>query len=126
GAGGMGVVYEVFDTHKQAKVALKILPDLEPSGLYLFKQEFRGFCRVSHPNLVTLHELFCQENRWYFTMELVEGVRFNRYVQTLAVNEEVETQSFKAMWTAGGGGEEGDAHTTVAQGLCGYARLGAA
>jgi serine/threonine protein kinase len=33
GAGGMGIVYEVLDTQKQAKVALKTLSDFNPSWL---------------------------------------------------------------------------------------------
>ncbi len=87
------MVYEVFDKERQALVALKALPQLDPGPLYQFKHEFRSLCRVSHPNLITLHELFSEGDRWYFTMELVDGVDFLGYVRDMPEKSEAPTQT---------------------------------
>lgn len=81
GAGGMGVVYEAVDVERGERLALKTLRRADSSQLYRLKQEFRALTDLIHPNLVRLHELVSQNDRWFFTMELVDGVDLLQYVR---------------------------------------------
>ena len=73
GAGSFGAVFEVFDSTRNARVALKLLRAVVADDLYRFKQEFRTLAGFAHPNLVELYELLGEDDRWFFTMELVQG-----------------------------------------------------
>ncbi len=80
GHGGMGVVYQALDRERQTRVALKALTQKDALNIYRLKNEFRQLADLSHPNLVTLHELCNEGNSWFFTMELVQGRTFDEYV----------------------------------------------
>ena len=73
GAGSMGAVYLAHDKVLASRVALKVLLSVDAAGIYRFKKEFRALADVAHRNLVTLHELFSEGDRWFFTMEYVQG-----------------------------------------------------
>ncbi|MEY4512003.1 MAG: Serine/threonine-protein kinase PknB, partial [Pseudomonadota bacterium] len=81
GAGATGIVYEAENRKSGERVALKALSRLDATSLYRFKREFRALAGVSHPNLVTLNELFHEGGRWYLSMELVHGDSFVEFVR---------------------------------------------
>jgi serine/threonine protein kinase len=95
GTGGMGVVYEALDCERGARVALKRLRSMSPDGLLRFKNEFRDFQNLSHPNLISLGELHCAGTDWFFTMELVEGSTFLEYVRPVRIGDSDDTAKIK-------------------------------
>jgi serine/threonine protein kinase len=76
GSGGFGKVYRARDCDRNLVVALKVLKFVDGDTLLAFKNEFRSLAGLTHPNLVTLFELLSDGARWFFTMELVDGVDF--------------------------------------------------
>ena len=91
GQGGMGVVYEAEDGELGLRVALKLLPGLQPDLLRRFKKEFRAAANIRHPNVVRFGDLFSDGERWFFTMELVQGVDLFSHVRGLAGDSNVST-----------------------------------
>ncbi len=75
GEGGMGVVYEAYDSELQTNVALKTFHRFGPAQLYRLKQEFRALADLSHRNLVTLYELIVAKDTCYISMELIDGAK---------------------------------------------------
>ena len=88
GTGGMGSVHLVYDEQLGVEVALKTLNLSTGTDLYRFKREFRSMADLKHPNLVTLYELISEGPLWFFTMEYVAGLPFDRYLlETSAMPE---------------------------------------
>ena len=81
GVGAFGSVFVVWDREREQRVALKRLERADPGSIYRFKQEFRALANVVHPNLVRLHDFFALDDGWCFTMDLVEGVRFDHWAR---------------------------------------------
>jgi len=80
GTGGMGHVYRVYDPVNQRELALKELKFSYPRALHYFKREFRAVASLSHPHLVHLHDLYHEDGRYFYTMELVSGSDIYHYV----------------------------------------------
>ena len=72
----MGVVYEAEDLERHEHVALKTLKQRDPDTIYRLKREFRSLADLNHPHLVSLYDLFIDDDSCFFTMELVRGVTF--------------------------------------------------
>jgi len=80
GSGGMGIVYRARDLKRGVTVAVKTMRQADAASLYRFKQEFRALLDVSHPNLVTLHELISDGVGWFIVMEYIDGLTFLDYI----------------------------------------------
>ena len=77
GAGGMGVVYRAEDEHLKLAVALKVLRAerrLSEESIERFRQEIRLARKVTHPNLLRLHDIGRDGDVVFLTMDLVEGM----------------------------------------------------
>ena len=82
GTGGMGVVHEAHDAVRGEVVAIKTLDHLDPWRLYCLKNEFRTLANVAHPNLVALHELLNDGERWILVLERVQGKTLDNWLRT--------------------------------------------
>lgn len=79
GSGGMGVVYAAYDPGLDRKVALKVLHDRSESQAVRERaqrrltREAQAMARLSHPNVITVHEVRTIDDRVFVSMEFVEG-----------------------------------------------------
>jgi serine/threonine protein kinase/tetratricopeptide (TPR) repeat protein len=84
GAGGMGKVYKAFDKELSRTVALKtLLPELV--GDYLltqrFKQELLLASKISHRNILRIHDLGEVGGVKFITMAFIEGQDLNQLLK---------------------------------------------
>jgi serine/threonine protein kinase len=77
GVGGFGAVFKAFDNSLHRSVAIKVLPSsLARAGkekVQQFLLEARAAAKLSHPNIVTVHQISEFEHIYFIVMELVEG-----------------------------------------------------
>jgi len=81
GSGGMGEVFEAWDSELRERVALKTIRHeiaSFPSVIDRFKQEVRQARGISHVNVCRVYEVFHHvqdsgEHIWFLTMELLTG-----------------------------------------------------
>ncbi len=81
GKGGMGAVYQARQPSLDRMVALKILPahdGTDPGFAERFNREARALARLSHPNIVAVHEFGRAGDLHYFIMEFVDGVNLRQ------------------------------------------------
>ena len=70
GAGGMGVVFEAHDPDLDRRVAIKVVKAGVRSNLL---REAQAMARLTHPNVVTVHEVGTIDDQVFVVMELVTG-----------------------------------------------------
>jgi tetratricopeptide (TPR) repeat protein/TolB-like protein len=76
GEGGMGRVYKAYDKDLDRNVALKLLrPELTPNAVAMqrFKQELLLATKVSHKNILRIHDLGEAGGIKFISMAFVEG-----------------------------------------------------
>ncbi|MFN2377704.1 MAG: serine/threonine-protein kinase PknK [Candidatus Binatia bacterium] len=80
GQGAHGTVHRARDLETGDIVALKHLGIVDAESVYRFKREFRLLADLTHPNLVSLHDLWIDGGDCVFTMELVEGPDLSTWI----------------------------------------------
>ena len=127
GSGTSGEVYKVYDHKLESTVALKTLFKSDPGAIFRFKKEFRALADVNQPNLVQLYELLSEGDRWFFTMELVEGLDFIDYARAAPGKDRYDTGRFYSLPNLSPPPAIGRLRTTLRQladGLCALHRAG--
>lgn len=83
GHGAMGVVYAAYDPQLDRQVALKLL---RPRGRQLEElrrrllREAQSLARLSHPNVVAVHDVGTAGDDVFLALELVEGTSLERWM----------------------------------------------
>ena len=86
GRGGMGVVYEAWESSMDRRVALKVLPSAiaaDDRAVTRFIREARAAGRLNHPNLVSVYGIGVKDQVPYYAMEYVEGETLAQVIATL-------------------------------------------
>lgn len=80
GKGGMGAVYLAQDKRLDRKVAIKVLTlnenlSLEQKSEIIarFQKEAKAIAKLSHPNVVGIHDIGEDNGQYYMVMEFLEG-----------------------------------------------------
>ncbi|HYS16488.1 MAG TPA: protein kinase [Candidatus Binatia bacterium] len=75
GRGGMGTIFRALDPILQRSVALKVISNLEvtPELRTRFFREAQACARITHPNIVIIHDMGEDKGQLFIVMELLEG-----------------------------------------------------
>ncbi len=82
GSGGMGVVYAAYDDVLDRKVAVKVLRGTDDErGRERMLREARAMARLTHTNIVGVHEVGEHERQVFLAMEFVRGQSLDRWIE---------------------------------------------
>jgi serine/threonine protein kinase/tetratricopeptide (TPR) repeat protein len=83
GQGGMGVVYKAYDPELDRPVALKLLP-IEEAGVGTLRdrllREAQALARLSHPNVIAVHDVGTIGSDVFIAMEFVDGQTLRKWL----------------------------------------------
>jgi eukaryotic-like serine/threonine-protein kinase len=100
GRGGMGEVYAAYDPKLDRRIALKLLrtahvaPD--SSGEARLLREAQAIAKVSHPNVVTIHDVGTHGDRVFLAMEFLDGATLKDWLATAPRTRRQIVDVFKA------------------------------
>ncbi|MDM8519878.1 serine/threonine-protein kinase [Anaerolineales bacterium HSG6] len=105
GQGGFAIVYKAKDTELGRMVALKELRPMllqDDAWVRRFIREAKTVAQLDHPHVVTIYDVYRQQNRLFIVMHLIDGTSLDQYI----------TRQIGLSWA-----ETLDIFTKIAQGL---------
>jgi serine/threonine protein kinase/Tol biopolymer transport system component len=84
GRGGMGEVWRARDARLKREVAIKVLPAglaRDPDRISRFEREARAASALNHPNIVSVHDIGCDNGTYWIATELVRGDTLRRMIE---------------------------------------------
>jgi eukaryotic-like serine/threonine-protein kinase len=87
GTGGMGVVYAAYDPELDRRIALKLMHqrgDDEEQAQRASQRmlaEAKAMAQLSHPNVITVHDVGTIDGRVFIAMEFVEGKPLSQWMR---------------------------------------------
>ena len=84
GHGGVGVVYAAYDAELDRRIALKLLraaPGPRERHQLALLHEARSMAKLSHPNVVAVHDVGIDNGRVWVAMEFVEGHTLRQWLR---------------------------------------------
>ncbi len=87
GGGGMGVVYTAYDPELDRKVAVKLLRAesaerrKDPRARERLLREAQAMARLSHPNVIPVHDVGTLGEQVFIAMELIEGQTLGHWLK---------------------------------------------
>jgi serine/threonine protein kinase len=84
GRGGMGIVFHAYDKELKEQVAIKILSPLlsnDPDALERLKREVSAARRITHPNVIRIHDLSEINGLHFVSMEYFHGTSLKDYIK---------------------------------------------
>lgn len=108
GRGGMGMVYLAHQQRAGGRpVALKILPQALATALSRerFELEAMTVAKLSHPNIIRVHDVIRTHDVFAFAMEFVDGASLQRVIDAVASSRRDPCQAVRELlsWQAGAG-----------------------
>jgi serine/threonine protein kinase len=80
GVGAMGEVYRAHDSVLDRQVALKVITGGDEEKRQRFHREAQSAARLTHPNIVVVHDFGEDSGRFFMAMELLEGHDLKRAI----------------------------------------------
>ena len=80
GSGGMGVVWAAHDPELGRRVAVKLLRP--GGGAERLRREAMALARLSHPNVVAVHDVGTHDGQTFVAMALIDGDNLRQWLRT--------------------------------------------
>jgi eukaryotic-like serine/threonine-protein kinase len=81
--GGMAVVYRAMQLDLDREVALKVIPatvSVNPTFLERFLAEAHAVSKLSHPSIITIHEVAHEGGIYFIAMDYIPGRNLSLYL----------------------------------------------